>query len=171
MGAGGGAHIPRAGGWLRTLPACGAARPAVSHASAWRPQQRLSCRGQSAQRAVRWIKDRQTSTHNECCLLPARTPRKQATLGLLQAVITCRSAGTRLQQATDHPVVQVAAAVLRVFPPRGELRLLPPSEADPSSMDRIIIQEYVIDTLLYFDADHAEMSRRLMTGGSMSLAA
>ena len=53
----------------------------------------------------------------------------------------------------------------RVFPPRGELRLLPPAEADPSSMDRIIIQEYVIDTLLYFDADHAEMSRRLMTGG------
>ena len=67
--------------------------------------------------------------------------------------------------------MQVAAAVQRVFPPRGELRLLPPAEADPSSMDRIIIQEYVIDTLLYFDADHAEMSRRLMTGGTMSLAA
>ena len=61
--------------------------------------------------------------------------------------------------------MQVAAAVQRAFPPRGELRLLPPAEADPSSMDRIIVQEYVIDTLLYFDADHAEMSRRLMTGG------
>ena len=65
--------------------------------------------------------------------------------------------------------VQAAAAILHAYPPRGGLNLQLSVNKQPvtslmSAIDRIIAQEYVIDTIHYFDGDNNELARRLGIG-------
>ena len=66
-------------------------------------------------------------------------------------------------------MLQAAAAVLQAYPPRGALNLQLSVNQQPvtsllSGIDRIIAQEYVIDTIHYFDGDNNELARRLGIG-------
>ena len=65
--------------------------------------------------------------------------------------------------------IQAAAAVLQAYPPRGGLNLNLSVQQKPirdsiSAIDRIVIQEYVIDTIHFFDGDNNELARRLGIG-------
>ena len=65
--------------------------------------------------------------------------------------------------------MQAAAAILHAYPPRGGLNLQLSVNKQPvtsllSSIDRIVAQEYVIDTIHYFDGDNNELARRLGIG-------
>ena len=65
--------------------------------------------------------------------------------------------------------MQAAAAVLQAYPPRGTLNLQLSVDKQPvtslmSGIDRIVIQDYVIDTIHYFDGDNNELARRLGIG-------
>ena len=66
-------------------------------------------------------------------------------------------------------MLQAAAAVLHAYPARGGLNLQLAVQKQPvteamSAIDRIVIQEYVIDTMHYFDGDNNELARRLGIG-------
>lgn len=66
-------------------------------------------------------------------------------------------------------VMQAAAAVLHAYPPRGALNLQLSVDKQPvtsllSGIDRTVAQEYVIDTVHYFDGDNNELARRLGIG-------
>ncbi|KAL3143241.1 hypothetical protein ABBQ38_002092 [Trebouxia sp. C0009 RCD-2024] len=68
--------------------------------------------------------------------------------------------------AAALPLPQAAAAVLQAYPPRGALNLQLSVDKQPvsslmSGIDRIVIQDYVIDTIHYFDGDNNELARRL----------
>ena len=65
--------------------------------------------------------------------------------------------------------LQAAAAVLQAYPPRGSLNLNLSVDKQPvasliSGIDRTVIQDYVIDTVHYFDGDNNELARRLGIG-------
>ena len=65
--------------------------------------------------------------------------------------------------------LQAAAAVLQAYPPRGTLNLQLSVDKQPvsslmSGIDRIVVQDYVIDTIHYFDGDNNELARRLGIG-------
>lgn len=65
--------------------------------------------------------------------------------------------------------LQAAAALLQAYPPRGTLNLHLSVDKQPvtclmSGIDRIVIQDYVIDTIHYFDGDNNELARRLGIG-------
>lgn len=63
-------------------------------------------------------------------------------------------------------VLQAAASVLELFPPRGIIRLLPAehTELGPLKMERLVAEEYILDTIHFFDADRVECARRLAKG-------
>ncbi len=76
------------------------------------------------------------------------------------------SLDTRL---TSISSLQAAATVLQAYPPRGALNLQLSINKQPvisllSGIDRIVAQEYVIDTIHYFDGDNNELARRLGIG-------
>ena len=65
--------------------------------------------------------------------------------------------------------LQAAAAVLQAYPPRGALNLQLMVDKQPvtsllSGIDRFVVQDYVIDTIHYFDGDNNELARRLGIG-------
>ena len=61
---------------------------------------------------------------------------------------------------------QAAAATLAAFPPRGSIALLPAEATGGGrpAMDRLIAQDYIIDSMLYFDGDRVESAVRLASG-------
>lgn len=66
----------------------------------------------------------------------------------------------------DMRHVQAAARVLAAYPPRGVIRLLP-SEAtwgDKPIIERLIAEEYILDTIHFFDGDRVECARTLALG-------
>jgi len=70
--------------------------------------------------------------------------------------------------------LQAAAAVLKAYPSRGSLNLQLSVNKQLvtsliSGIDRIVAQEYVIDTIHYFDGDNNELARRLGIGELLSL--
>ena len=71
--------------------------------------------------------------------------------------------------------MQAAAAVLKAYPSRGALNLQLSVNKQLvtsliSGIDRIVAQEYVIDTIHYFDGDNNELARRLGIGELLSLS-
>jgi len=71
--------------------------------------------------------------------------------------------------------LQAAAAVLKAYPSRGALNLQLSVNKQLvtsliSGIDRIVAQEYVIDTIHYFDGDNNELARRLGIGELLSLS-
>ena len=72
--------------------------------------------------------------------------------------------GTRLLLT---PVEQVTAKVLAAFPPRGGIRLLPREQTQKAglhSLDHLIAQQLVLDTVHFFDGDRVQCARRLAHG-------
>ncbi|DBA75017.1 TPA: Nuclear cap-binding protein subunit 1 [Trebouxia sp. C0004] len=68
--------------------------------------------------------------------------------------------------APSLPLPEAAAAVLKAYPSRGalDLQLCVNKQLVTSlisGIDRIVAQEYVIDTIHYFDGDNNELARRL----------
>lgn len=64
--------------------------------------------------------------------------------------------------------------MLQAYPPRGGLNLQLAVQKQPvaealSAIDRIVIQEYVIDTIHFFDGDNNELARRLGIGMSIAI--
>ena len=60
--------------------------------------------------------------------------------------------------------------VLAAFPPRGVIRLLPPEATwgGLPKIEQIVAEEYVLDTIHYFDGDRVECARTLALGNSAS---
>ncbi len=67
--------------------------------------------------------------------------------------------------------VQVAASVLELFPPRGIIRLLPAehTELGRLKMERLVAEEYILDTIQFFEADRVECAKRLAKGTALSV--
>lgn len=67
---------------------------------------------------------------------------------------------------------KVAAAVTAAFPPRGGIRLLAleHTRGDRSALERLIGQEYILDSILYFDGDRVESAVRLANGATLKPA-
>ena len=61
---------------------------------------------------------------------------------------------------------QAAAAVLQAFPPRGIIRLLPPEHTGHGApkVERLVAEEYVLDTIHFFEGDRVQCARRLAAG-------
>ena len=62
--------------------------------------------------------------------------------------------------------MQAAAAVAAAYPPRGLIKLLPPEHTRlaPAPIERLIAEEYMLDTISGFDGDRVECARRLALG-------
>ena len=62
--------------------------------------------------------------------------------------------------------VQVAAEVAAAFPPRGIIKLLPAARTggDRPALDRIIAEEYILDTISFFDGNRVDCAGRLAYG-------
>ena len=63
--------------------------------------------------------------------------------------------------------MQVAARVLAAFPPRGGIQLLQREQTQKAglhSLDHIIAQQLVLDTVHFFDGDRVQCARRLAQG-------
>ena len=58
---------------------------------------------------------------------------------------------------------QAAAAVLEAFPPRGIIRLLPPEHTSHGKpqIERLVAEEYILDTLAFFEGDRVQCAQRL----------
>ena len=61
---------------------------------------------------------------------------------------------------------QVAAEVAAAFPPRGIIRLLPVARTggDRPALDRLIAEEYILDTIFFFDGNRVDCAGRLAFG-------
>ena len=59
--------------------------------------------------------------------------------------------------------LQAAAAVLEAFPPRGIIRLLPPEHTSHGKpqMERLVAEEYILDTMTFFEGDRVQCAQRL----------
>lgn len=63
--------------------------------------------------------------------------------------------------------MQVTARVLAAFPPRGGIQLLPREQTQKAglhSLDHIVAQQLVLDTVHFFDGDRVQCARRLAQG-------
>ncbi len=62
--------------------------------------------------------------------------------------------------------MQAAAAVAAAFPPRGGIRLLgrEHTQGNRPALERIIGEEYILDSIRFFDGDRVESAVRLATG-------
>lgn len=83
-------------------------------------------------------------------------------LDLPQLIIPSQPPGL----ASGLTPAEAAAAILHAYPPRGGLNLqLSVNKQSVTSLmsaiDRIVAQEYVVDTIHYFDGDNNELARRL----------
>lgn len=56
--------------------------------------------------------------------------------------------------------------MLAAYPPRGVIRLLPPENTWGSrpKIERLVAEEYIIDTIHYFDADRVACAKTLASG-------
>lgn len=63
---------------------------------------------------------------------------------------------------------QAAAAVLEAFPPRGGIALLPQEyvQGERTALEQLILQQYILDTLHYFDGDRVACARKLALGAA-----
>lgn len=66
--------------------------------------------------------------------------------------------------------MQAAAVVLAAFPPRGVIRLLPREATwgNLPKIEQLVAEEYVLDTIHYFDGDRVECARTLALGKKVS---
>ncbi|CAL8461756.1 g1287 [Coccomyxa elongata] len=66
----------------------------------------------------------------------------------------------------DALPIDAAASVLELFPPRGIIRLLPAehTELGRLKMERLVAEEYILDTIQFFEADRVECAKRLAKG-------
>jgi nuclear cap-binding protein subunit 1 len=66
-------------------------------------------------------------------------------------------------------VAQAAAALLGLFPPRGIVRLLlaEHTNAGGTALERLVGEEYVLDTIHHFEGDRVQCARRLAGGARM----
>lgn len=62
--------------------------------------------------------------------------------------------------------LQVGAAVLSAFPPRGIIHLLDRQHTFGTrpAVERLVAEEYILDTMTYFEADRVECAKRLAKG-------
>jgi len=62
--------------------------------------------------------------------------------------------------------VQAAAAVLAAYPPRGGIRLLPAENTwgDKPKIERLVAEEYILDTIHFYDGDRVECAKTLALG-------
>lgn len=58
--------------------------------------------------------------------------------------------------------------VLAAFPPRGVIRLLPAEHTwgDQPKIERLVAEEYMLDTMHFFEGDRVECARTLALGSS-----
>jgi len=84
-------------------------------------------------------------------LFPPTPPTSPPVIGLSAPNISPEIAGSLVWEA---------------FPPRGILRLLDPQHtiAGRPLIERIVAEEYILDTMALFDADRVECAKRLTTG-------
>ena len=63
------------------------------------------------------------------------------------------------------------AAVAAAFPPRGIIKLLPEARTggDRPYLDRLIAEEYILDTIYFFDGNRVEAAGRLAFSVPLSL--
>lgn len=56
--------------------------------------------------------------------------------------------------------------MLELFPPRGIIRLLPAqhTELAKPKIERLVAEEYILDTIHFFEGDRVECARRLAKG-------
>lgn len=68
--------------------------------------------------------------------------------------------------ANPETGAQAAATVAAAFPPRGGIRLLgrEHTQGDRAALERIIGEEYILDSIRFFDGDRVESAVRLATG-------
>jgi len=61
---------------------------------------------------------------------------------------------------------QVAAEVAAAFPARGIIKLLPAARTggDRPLLDRIIAEDYILDTIFFFDGSRVDCAGRLAYG-------
>ena len=61
---------------------------------------------------------------------------------------------------------QVAAEVAAAFPARGIIKLLPAARTggDRPLLDRLIAEDYILDTIFFFDGNRVECAGRLAYG-------
>ncbi|KAK9846278.1 hypothetical protein WJX81_000837 [Elliptochloris bilobata] len=61
---------------------------------------------------------------------------------------------------------EAAAALAAAFPARGLIRLLPAEHTEQGKprIERLVAEEYILDTLHYFDGDRVQCARRLAMG-------
>lgn len=64
------------------------------------------------------------------------------------------------------PRLQAASAVAAAFPARGLIRLLPAEHTEQGKprVERLVAEEYILDTLHFFDGDRVQCARRLAIG-------
>ena len=67
---------------------------------------------------------------------------------------------------------QAAAAVLEAFPPRGIARLLPPEHTSHGKpqIERLVAEEYILDTILFFEGDRVQCAQHLASESFISPA-
>lgn len=102
-------------------------------------------------------------------MVPAMHRTHCIATGLMAAVVRQHTAAPFLHSVSCLADLQAAAALLQAYPPRGTLNLQLSVDKQPvtslmSRIDRIVIQDYVIDTIHYFDGDNNELARRLGIG-------
>ena len=80
----------------------------------------------------------------------------------------CVPIGVRGGSADLATKAQAAAAVAAAFPPRGGIRLLgrEHTQGDRAALERIIGEEYILDSIRFFDGDRVESAVRLATGAT-----
>lgn len=86
----------------------------------------------------------------------------------MQVIWKAKDVSTKLelQDELGGCTMQAAASVLELFPPRGIIRLLPPehTELGRLKMERLVAEEYILDTIHFFEADRVECAKRLAKG-------
>ncbi|KAK9820118.1 hypothetical protein WJX72_006327 [[Myrmecia] bisecta] len=63
----------------------------------------------------------------------------------------------------DASAAEQAAAVALAYPPRGIIKLIGTqhTEGERAKMERLVAEEYILDTIHFFDGDRVECARRL----------
>lgn len=72
----------------------------------------------------------------------------------------------------DAPKQVTAALLLQAFPPRGIIKLIDPQHTlgDRLPIERLIAEEYILDTMRFFEGDRVECAKRLARGLSLPYA-
>ena len=63
--------------------------------------------------------------------------------------------------------------MLAAYPPRGVIRLLPVEAAasKQKKIERLVAEEYILDTIHYYDGDRVECAKTLALGKTIFLQA